>query len=671
MKNSLKIKGGIGFKLIVVFVLLLALPLSTLGISSYFKSTKVLEKNLQKSSKEVANQVKEGIKEFIVANEESMNHMSNDPNVQRVLAAETALPFMMKTFETFQKAHPSIQYVYLGTNKSDMHVYPELELPEGYDPTQRPWYQDSVSKNDMMWTDPYVDAFTKEMIVSLVKPVYNQLGDNGFVGVLGFDISLDLLSEKMNKLKIGQGGYAVILDENLNVVTHKNKELIGKKINIKEVEEVVSKNNEGTVDFKEKEGTIEKDKLGVFTKIEDLGWTVLIVFDYNQIKDDTKILFYNTFIIGFISLLIAIFIAILFSKSMTKPINVLLNNMEKIKEGDFTVRCDFKNKDEIGKIGDGFNEMLDNVGKLIKNIKDASGEVNLSAQSLAASAQETSASAEEVARTIEEIAKGSSQQAMEAENGASLTSSLADKLNELSQNTEDMLNSTNEVIHANDNGVKVIEELKETSQSNNEGTQNVEAAITELNNRAKDIANILDTITSIAAQTNLLALNASIEAARAGEHGKGFAVVADEIRKLAESSSDAANEIKDIVVNIQSDSDKTVEIMSELKESATKQSSAVMQVNDSFDVINASIEKITQKIQSIGEYVHTINEDKDSIVREIESISAVSEETAAASEEVSASMDQQASAIDEVAKASDILSGLAMDLNREIDKFKI
>ncbi len=671
MKKGLKMKGGISTKLIVVFILLISIPLSIVGGTSYFKATNTIEENMKENSLQMAGQIRSNINNFIKSYEESSIQMSKDPNVQRILIAETAKSFMLKSFQGYEESHADVLGIYLGTKNREMHIYPVVELPSDYDPTQRDWYKKAVEKNEVTWSDPYVDALTGKMVITLSVPIYNTFDNNEFVGVLGIDIDLEQFSNKINALKIGDNGYAVLLDKNVNIITHKEKEMIGKPLEIKEIEEGIQESKEGIIEYKREENNVLKNKMGIFTKIDTLEWTILITMYDDEITKDTKVLFYNTLLIGIIFLIIAIFIAISFSKILTKPINELLGNMGKIKEGDFTVRCNFKNKDEMGKIGDGFNEMLDNVGKLIKNIKDASGEVNLSAQSLAASAQETSASAEEVARTIEEIAKGSSQQAMEAENGAALTSSLADKLNELSDSTEDMLSATKEVIDANDNGVQVIKELKETTKSNNEGTQNVGIAIMELNNKAKDIANILDTISSIADQTNLLALNASIEAARAGEHGKGFAVVADEIRKLAESSSNAASEIKGIVANIQSDSDKTVQIMSELKESATKQSSAVVQVNDSFDVINSSIEKITQKIQSIGAYVHNINTDKDSIVRGIESISAVSEETAAASEEVSASMDQQASAIDEVAKASDMLSGLAMDLNQEISKFKI
>ncbi|SHJ48388.1 methyl-accepting chemotaxis protein [Tepidibacter formicigenes] len=671
MTKFLKFKHGLISKLIIVFILLITIPLSTLGISTYLKSTSILENQLKDNSFEMVKQIKENVTTFIEENEYNIIQMSRDPNVQRILATPTAEPFMMKTFESFKYAHPSVQSIYLATNDGNMHIYPQVELPEGYDPTKKDWYKDTVSKNSILWANPYKDIATKKMITTIYIPVYNLLGANEFVGVLGIDISLDSFSNKVNRLKIGKNGYAVLIDENLNIITHKNKSLIGTHVDVKEIVAGIKKSREGTIEYKREEKGIIKEKIALFSKIDKLGWAVLVTIYTDEIKDDTKVLFNNTLFVGLVSVLVAIFIAIKFAKNLTKPINILLDSMKKAREGDFRVRCNLKNKDEIGYIGKGFNDMLDDIGTLINNVKRVSEELNLSAQNLAANAEETSASAEEVATTIRQISKGALEQASESETGVVLTSNLANKLNELSESTNDILDNVKEVNNANLSGAKIINELKEITKLNNENTKKAQEAIFELNNKAKNIVNILDTITSIAEQTNLLALNASIEAARAGEAGKGFAVVADEIRKLAESSSNAANEIKNITTDIQDESSKTVEIMNEVKESNVKQSNTVTHVNNSFDIIKNSIDKITEKIKTIGEYVYDINTDKESIVKSIESISSVSEETAAGAQEVSASMQQQASAVEEVANSSDMLSQLAMNLNEEIGKFKI
>ncbi|HSN67307.1 MAG TPA: methyl-accepting chemotaxis protein, partial [Fusibacter sp.] len=249
--------------------------------------------------------------------------------------------------------------------------------------------------------------------------------------------------------------------------------------------------------------------------------------------------------------------------------------------------------------------------------------------------------------------------------------SLSDKFDKLNQYTKDMIRSADETGRAYDDGISSVSELNERNSESITANEDIESVIHQLNDRTIEIGAILDSISAISVQTNLLALNASIEAARAGEHGRGFAVVADEIRKLAEQSSNAAEQVKIIVSNIQKDGADSVKSMSELKQISEKQNAAVLKVISAFETIKKAYEMISANIGSIGQAVTGVNQDKEMIVSSIENISAVSEETAAASEEVTASMDQQTFAVDEVAKAAQDLNQISIQLSQEISKFKI
>ncbi|QXM06794.1 methyl-accepting chemotaxis protein [Crassaminicella indica] len=671
MKSVKHIKFGIGAKLSIVFILLITIPLLTLGISFYQKSIQIMEDNLKDDSFRLIKEIEHSINNKMLGFEESVVQMSHEANVQQILGNIDSSEWMMKNFYGFIKGHPDAESIYIGTKNKDMFIYPENELPEGYDPTERLWYKQAVSQNGIVWTEPYTDAATGKQIITVAIPVYNSFNNNEFVGVLAADISLETLASHINTIKIGKKGYPVILDRNLNAMIHKNKEFIGKPLPIEEINKALTEQKEGYVDYEWEENGENQKKFAVFTRIDKLGWTIIGILYLDEIKENVDALQNRALIIGGLSLLIALLISRLFSKGLTKHIRALLEDMEKIKQGDLTVVSKIKSNDELGRLGEGFNVMIDEIGSLVKNVQHASKEVLASAENLAATSEETSASAEEVARTVEEIARGATEQAGDAEKGAMLTSKLADKFSELTNNTENMLNSANEVMEANIDGVKAVDDLKDRTALNTKATEEIEKAIMELDNKTKYIGGILDTIASIAEQTNLLALNASIEAARAGEHGKGFAVVADEIRKLAEGSREAADEIKDIVLNIQRDSNNTVQIMTQVKERSQEQNDAVGKVTGSFHRISQSIDGMISKIELIDKFVKELNTDKDAIVEAIENISAVSEETAAASEEVSASMQQQSMAVEEVARAAERMNDLALKLNKEIIRFKI
>ena len=662
-------KRGIRFKLILSFILLITIPMTALGINSFIQSVNLMEANLKSATQETTLQITNVIDAYMKGLEQSTGVLSGSENLRQAFEDPDAPTKMLKDFETFIKENPDVTYAYLGTKNKDMHIYPAADMPAGYDPTARPWYQDAVNKNSFIWTEPYVDAFTGDLIISAAKPIYDH--QNQFVGVVGLDISLATLSKFVNNIQVGKMGYVTLIDKNGNIMTHVNPDLIGKPVPVSELAAAIAKEKQGNVDYATEEDGVMEQKFAVFNTLDRLGWRVAAIMYIKEIHEQNSALLKSMLIIGAIALAAAIFISVLMANSIAKPIQNLSKDMERIKEGDFTVRSQIRTKDEVGALAESFNIMAEGLKTLVRQVRQVATEVTGSAETLAATAEETSASAEEVARTVEEIAKGASEQAGEAEKGSALVAGLAAKMERLGEDTNIMLEVSADVMEANHKGVETVDALKEKTKLNNDATERIVAAVIELDGQSQHIGTILQTISAIAEQTNLLALNAAIEAARAGDAGRGFAVVADEIRKLAEQSGKSADEIRRIVVGIQEHSKNTVEIMQDVKERNKEQGSAVEEVNRAFGEISKSIQAINEKIEGIGIYVGEVNRDGQSIVAAIENISAVSEETAASSEEVTASMQQQTSAVDEVAQAADKLNGLANQLSNELSKFKI
>ncbi len=658
-------KQSIKMKLLVAFVVVIVLPLSVLGVLSYRSTAELVYDGYIDSNFELVKQVEYGVENYMKSYMDAAVLFADTETSKTIYESLTSKKFAMAGFKRYMESNDDILSIYLGTNKREMIDPSWLDVPDDYDPTVRPWYVLAKEKGEAVWTQPYKDANTGQMVVTVAAPVYSK--SKRLVGVIGIDISMEALSNELNAIQVGQSGYPVLVSSNMETLTHKNSEVIGKEVPVPELVSAMSSSDEGIVKYEWN----EIKKFATFMKIEEMDWIVLVTMDQEEVTSLTRPIMYTTIIIAVVCLILGMGLAIVMARRFVKPLVELENTMEIVKQGDLTVRSDVHTNDEVGRMASSFNVMIDHFADMLSKSKNVAHQVAISAEDLASNSEEVSASSDEVSRTIDEIAQGASDQALETERGAELISSLAEKIRVLTENSKVMSDAAGNVSSANVEGLKVMSDLKTKTDENNASTIRIESAIKELESKSAQISTILETITSIADQTNLLALNASIEAARAGEHGRGFAVVADEIRKLAEGSSEAAENIRGIVGVIQNESRNTVNIMSEVKTRSEEQNIAVDAVGSVFDQISGSTDQITSLISEVNTFVNSMNEDKENIVASIEEISAVSEESAAASEEVTASVQQQTSAIEEVAKSAEMLNMMADELQHEINSFKI
>ncbi len=204
-----------------------------------------------------------------------------------------------------------------------------------------------------------------------------------------------------------------------------------------------------------------------------------------------------------------------------------------------------------------------------------------------------------------------------------------------------------------------------------QSTEQLNQNVANLSVSSALIGDITSTIQTIAEQTNLLALNAAIEAARAGEAGKGFAVVADEIRKLAEQTSKSTAQIEEIIGEITSEIDVTMNNMTYSKEAVEVSSEVVKDVQASFEAIEGAMELTFEQLRMLTSNINNVDSNKSDALNAIQGISAITEENAAGAEEISATMDTQNDLMIEIMTNSDNLNNIASKLNGIISKFKV
>ncbi|MDO4720865.1 MAG: methyl-accepting chemotaxis protein [Peptostreptococcaceae bacterium] len=652
---------------------LLAVLILTSSVVIFFRVSSLVRATLVATDAAAMMEVNRGNAAYIEyrmkAYEKGLHLLRDD--LKRELGDERML---MDSYASFMKLYPDILNVYMGTEEGSFLIYPEPKgMPADYDPRKRDWYIKAKEKDALIWTKPYKDLSTGELVLSASVPLHDEESGR-FIGVVSLDLPLEGLSRLMESINIGKtskdsddvkGGRIYTINGEGLVLGHADSEIVGTTLDREFLQNLSE--NKGNFDDEREDGK----HLITYKKIDELDWILISEIPYKDIYAMVWKVSAAVLVFGLATLVVAILVGIYFSGRMTGPIRRMERKMEIIKTGDLTVEMDIQSKDEVGMLAGSCKEMLGKIKSLIAASISVSDEVLASSENLADFSRKTAQLAGDVTRTIDEIARGASEQACETEQGARLSSELSHKFEELAEYSLRMNENAEEAKAISTEGKAVVGELQKMSEVSRDSGYRVEKAILELDENTGSIQEILETIKAIAAQTNLLALNASIEAARAGEVGKGFAVVADEIRKLAEGSDAAVSQISDILVKTQTDSKNTVGIMSEMSDIHERQQKSVEKVDETFRSILEAVESIAGQIEEMSRQVESIKSDKDEIVRAMENISGISEETAAASEEVTAAMYEQSGSVEQISQNAGHLKELAAELMKHLRNFKI
>ncbi len=378
-----------------------------------------------------------------------------------------------------------------------------------------------------------------------------------------------------------------------------------------------------------------------------------------------------TLVIVAIASLLAILVATLMSGGISRAMNATATSLVKVAAGDLTTEMKTKRKDEIRLMVESLAETLANIREVLREVADFSRKVTGASDDVSRVSDSMLDSTREISDAVEMVEKGVVSQADDAEKILMQMNDFSKMITEVCDSMDGMnriADSTKGVVSG---GMVIIDELQEKSGDTTKITKVIIGEVESMEEESSSIGHIIEVINDIAEQTNLLALNASIEAARAGEAGRGFAVVADEIRKLAEQSVRAVDQIRGIVGNIQTHTQSTVGSARKAEVILSSQLEALDNTIQVFHNVNQYVEKLLDGLTSVSKYVEEMRDSKGEILEAIENISSISEETAASSEEVSATTVNQVEAVDHLTKEAGTLAENAKRLEEAVKRFKI
>ena len=363
---------------------------------------------------------------------------------------------------------------------------------------------------------------------------------------------------------------------------------------------------------------------------------------------------------------------VLTTRKITAPLRELSNRAELIADGQLSVDpITYKGQDEIGALNTSFTKMATQLKDLLSSIQQVSNQVEVFSNDL----MEENRTLEQISVQVTESTSVLSKGTHTIANSLGETVQLVEKMDhDFTINEERSAHSVQRSTQASsaiENSQQAIALQQSLIQENIETTNNIHKVTVNFLEHASAIEMMAKVVSDIADQTNLLALNASIEAARAGEHGKGFAVVADEVRKLAEQSNASTTEIFDIVQSIKGGIHDMTESVKVGVTIAEKQQSSMLQTTEAFSLIEREVNAIMAEISAVAENMKASRSVGSQVLENVEGISAFVEETAAESKEISNSAENQLQSISNVITKAQQLQQLAMNLNDNVQRFKM
>lgn len=477
---------------------------------------------------------------------------------------------------------------------------------------------------------------------------------NDIIGALfvGNNINKDIeeLGNAIQRIKVGSAGYTYVLDSKGTMLIHPDKTVAGKNVidmkaaNGQPIFKEMLEKKDGIIlyDWKNAGETVPRSKIAIFTSHNPWNWLVSAGAYSEELYGAAVRIQWILIAAAAVCAIIVTGLVMLVLKKTLAPLQDTTLAIEKVAQGDLTVRLQVASEDEIGKIQIDINGMVENLTAIMRQTFGTAGEVSSAATQLQATAGSMADNAENVAGQIGSVATASEEMAATS--------------NEIAMNCHQAVESANRANDTAARGKAIVSNTVAAMNRIADRASHSAKAVQSLGTRSDQIGAIVATIEDIADQTNLLALNAAIEAARAGDMGRGFAVVADEVRALAERTTRATREIGEMIKAIQTETRESVTAMNAAVDEVEQGTADATSSGSALDDILQEISNVTMQINQIATAAEEQNATTGEITSSITRISDTVQETSRGAHET--------------ATAASQLSGLAQQLQQLVGHFR-
>ncbi|WP_192701367.1 methyl-accepting chemotaxis protein [Paenibacillus sp. OAS669] len=664
-------------KLFLIFLVSILFFVLTVGFTSFNISSGVLQSKVVDASEQTIIQAGQKLDLLYGVYEDLSMQILLDDEMKRLLTEVDGVNRSSYDFLQLRQKIGDKLNVYTYSNKTIKAIHlirANGEPLSGSGSTmsketvaQEDWYKKIVENNGKAtWLEAKVKGYSEATNGSTfaLGRLLKNTATNTPQAILLMEVSVDAIDKELGDIKMGDEGQTLILTPDMNVIFSNDRSMIGEKSALDVAKESLAEESHNTM-------TAKKDKQIVYYKSPKTGWYLMGAMPVAELVKDAKVIFNITWVMAIVAALIAVVIGIFVARMIGRPVVTLRNLMKEGEQGNLTVRMKVSSQDEIGQLGQSFNQMMEKITQLVQQTNHSAQEVLATAAELSDASKKTAVSAKEIAVATEEIAGGASSLAVESERGNELTHNISIQMKSVIDANLVMGKAASSVQQSSEQGIQYMSDLIGKTNETETMTREMVDKVDNLKESTRSIRKILDVLNNLTKQTNILSLNATIEAARAGAAGKGFMVVADEIRKLADQSRQSIAIVGQVTETIQKEIDETVNALSNAYPMFQQQIVAVKEADSIFKEVHSHMNGFITQLSEVTESIDNLNASQVVLSDAMSNVSAVAEESSATSQEVASLSSEQLNISTGLVRLSDKLEQLSNSLQESLSKFEV
>ncbi|MGB3211365.1 MAG: methyl-accepting chemotaxis protein [Desulforhopalus sp.] len=661
---------SIGFRLITGGCLAVILPLMVVGYIAVTKSTDALEEAAKNNALGQATRLATIVESNLSLQARIAAAIATDVDIIAVntLVKENGLDGATEDIARLRSEMKS-KYKTLGGDYNGIFVSDDQGHLvtgaqnnggdyKGVNIADRDYFNQAKSTGKPAISEIVRSKATDELILVACAPITAANGD--FLGIVGLSIKGSMLVDLVSRVKVGETGYAFMINSKGIVNAHPNEKLIlSLDLTTLEGMEAISRNMIAGQLGVEEYVFKGVSKIAGHAPVPLKGWSIGLTQNHEEFTASPRATRNIILVVSLIAVAVVSGLVFFASRGITGPINNAVAGLKDIAEGegDLTMRLKVDSKDEVGEMAKWFNTFIDKLQGIIQQIAENASTVGTSSTQLSQISQNLLLNAEDTSQRSNNVATAAEEMSANLNNVAAAMEQSSTNANMVASAAEEMSTTINEI-------AENAEKARNVSSEAVQQAQNASSKMGELGQAADKIGKVTEAITEISEQTNLLALNATIEAARAGEAGKGFAVVANEIKELAKQTAAATLDIKTLIDDVQRTTQTTGSEIGEI-------SAVISGVNDIVSTIAAAVEEQTAATREIANNISQASQGIQEVNENVSQSSGVAIEISQNIAEVSIASDKISDSSNEVKDSANDLLARAKDLNQIVGRFKV